>query len=88
MVSAYVFWASYAAWVMLFIWTAWRGRLRVMLILGTIMVLIFTIFCAFYIKATADSIGSTVLIVFAAAILIAPLLIAAIAYPIGRLWSR
>ncbi|KQM89871.1 hypothetical protein ASE90_09785 [Sphingomonas sp. Leaf67] len=90
-----LFWASYAAWLALFIWLAWTGKVRLLLLLGAVMLLGFVITCATMQTEIAEpnrnhsgDMGYGLIALFAAAVLLVPLGLAAITYPVGRLWSR
>lgn len=90
-VGVYLFWAGYAVWIMLFTWIAWRGNSRVLLMLGAAMIFAFVACYALFVRATTmpgDQVGPAILLMFAAAVLIVPLVVAGIVYPIGRRWER
>ena len=91
----FLFWGPNAAWLALFIWIAWTGRGRLLLMLGAAMLLGFAVFYVLIERAMAlpDRNRSTdmaygMLILLAAEVLLLPLVLAAIIYPIGRLWAR
>ena len=90
-----LFWGGYAGWLALFAWMAWKGRVRPLLVLGSAMLLGFAASYAFVQRAIvaptyghSSDMGYGMLILFAAAVLLVPLAVAAIVYPIGRLWAR
>lgn len=90
-----LFWGPYVVRLALFAWIAWTGRGRLLLILGAAMLLGFAVFYALVERAVAlpdhDRSGDMaygILILFAAEALLVPLILAAIIYPIGRLWAR
>lgn len=90
-----LFWGGYAAWLALFWWIAWRGKVRLLLGLGSVMLLSFAGSYAGVQSRTAAetfspsaSMAYGLLMMFAAAVLIGPLVVAAVAYPIGRYWPR
>ena len=90
-----LFWGGYAAWVTLFVWIAWVGRLRLLVALGAVMLVAFAISWTFMQRSMADptrnhsgDLGYGLLMLFAVAVLLVPLAVAAIVYPIGRLWAR
>lgn len=88
-------WAFYACWLGLFAWFAWRAHIRLLVIAGALMLLGFA---AVFAKVQHDmaapdysnsvDMGSGMMVLAAAFMLVAPLIVAAVAYPFGRLWAR
>lgn len=89
-------WGSYAAWLTLFARIAWRGKVRLLLMLSAAMLFAFATTWVLLDRAIAapthdhsrDIMGYGMLMLLAAAVLLMPIAIAAIVYPIGRLWAR
>lgn len=88
-------WAAYASWIAFFAILAWRGRLSLLFVIGAVMIVGFAAFWAHMETAPPqqnhnriNDLGSAVTMTVAAAVLIVPLVVAAIAYPLGRLWAR
>jgi hypothetical protein len=90
-----LFWGSYAARLALFVWLAWKSNTRFLLISGAVMIFGLGITCAAVQMAIAapardhsGDMGYGLIALFAAAVLLVPLGLAAIIYPVGRLWRR
>lgn len=87
-----LFWGGYAAWNGLF---AWRGMLRPLLVLGAAMLLGFGAIWLRIERAMAaptynhsGDMGHGMAMLVAVAVLLLPVAVAAIVFPIGRLWAR
>jgi hypothetical protein len=94
-VPAVLTWGGYAMWVALFAVLSWRGKVRLLVTPGVLMLLAFGVLFWWVQSKMASpnydrsgDMGAGLLLVFGAAVSIAPLLVAAIAYPIGRVWAR
>ena len=90
-----LFWGGYAAWNGLFAWIAWRGMLRPLLVLGAPMLLGCAAIWVRIEKAMAaptynhsGDMGHGMAMLAASAVLLVPVAVAAIVFPIGRLWVR
>lgn len=88
-------WAAYASWIAFFAILAWRGHLWLVFAIVTVMSVSFAA-CWAYMEAArpqqnhnqTNDLGSVIVMTVAALVLFVPLVVAAIAYPIGRLWAR
>lgn len=90
-----LFWGGYAAWNGLFAQVAWRGMLRPLLVLGAAMLLGCAAIWVRIEKTMAaptynhsGDMGHGMEMLAAIAVLLVPVAVAAIVYPIGHLWAR
>lgn len=88
-------WGGYAAWNGLFAWIAWRRMLRPLLVLGAAMLLGCAAIWVCIEKAMAaptynhsGDMRHGMAMLAAIAVLLVPVAVAAIVYPIGRLLAR